>query len=245
MILDDDIETVNLLRSYVEMTTGLDVAYAGTDPRKALLRLQTAKVDILIIDMEMPKINGLEFLAQIRERVRGRVPGSAPLNVIVCSAHRDYAADTFGYDVSDFLMKPLNFPRFMESIDRIRRSLMVEPSATALAGGSDLFLFRLDNNRKKRINYNEIIYLEADNNYCKAWVDDETYYIAKQSLKETLMILPRDKFERVHRSFAVAYEYIDCIEGDNIKLRHISEPIPKGNRERYRGFSDWDDTHTI
>ena len=132
----------------------------------------------------------------------------------------------------------------MESIERVRSSLLVAPSATALAGGSELLLFRIESNRKKRVDYDEIIYLEADNKYCKVWVDADTYYISRRSLRDTLLMLPKTRFERVHRSYAIGYDYIDYIEGDEIKLRHIDKRIPKGNPRLYRGFADWDDAHT-
>jgi len=245
MIVDDDPETVKLLKAYVRQTTGLAVAHAGTDARKALERLHWMKVNILIIDMEMPKINGLDFLAQIRERVRGNVPGAEPLKVIVCSAHRSYAFDTFSYYVSDYLLKPLSFPRFIDSIDRVRRELMVQPSATALAGKSSLLLIRKDRAQKVRVDFDEIIYLQADDGYCRVFVGEKEHYTAKQPLKDLLMLLPREQFVHIHKSFAVSYDYIDCVNGDSVKLRHIDEPIPIGDRKHYPDFARWDESNTV
>ena len=245
MILDDDEEIVELLKSYIEMASGLDIAYAGTDPHKALRQLQTAKVEILFIDMEMPRISGIDFLAQVRERIHGRVPKMPRLKVIVCSAHRDYAADTYGYDVTDYLVKPLNFPRFMEAIDRARNELMVRASATELAGGADLLLLSVDEKKRKRVDYDEIIYLEASDKRCKVWVSETVFYVANRTLKDTLLMLPKHRFERVHRSFAVAYDYIDYIKGNKIKLRHIRKLIVMGDMDVYPRFMDWCATNTI
>lgn len=247
MILDDDQTMVDLLKSYVDMTTGLVVAHAGTDPRKALERIERINVDILIIDMEMPRLNGLDFLAQVKERVQGTIPGESPLKVIVCSAHRDYAVDTFGYYVSDFLLKPLNFPRFIESINRVRRELMVTPSATALTGGSQMLLVKTEEgNVKKRVDFSEIIYLEANGKQCRLWLDDDTSYVVPLPLGDALLMLPRERFMRVHRSFAISYAYFDkIVEGKGIKMRHIERTIPTGRKKIHREYANWYDEHAV
>lgn len=247
MILDDDRHIVKLLESYARMTTGLVVSHAGTDPRKALERIQRINVDILIIDMEMPELSGLDFLVQVKERVQGLVPGVSPLKVIVCTAHREYAADTFDYYVSDFLLKPLNFPRFADSINRVRRELMVTPSATALMGEARMILVKTgERNIKVRVDLAEIVYLEAKGRECALWLDNTTFYMADYSLKEMLQMLPKERFVRVHRSYAIAYHFIDRVLGQTaIRMRHIDQPIPLGSRRYYREYANWYEEHSM
>jgi len=240
MIVDDDPEIVALLKSYVDMCTGLVVVYADTKPKKALERLQRMDIDILIIDMEMQVLKGLDFLAQIRERIFGNVPGMSELHVIICSAHRDYALDSYLYDVCDFILKPFNFPRFMESIDRVKRKRTVRPSRNALVGEDDFcFIKKEDGRTWQRVDYQEIIYIEADGNDCKLWIDDELFHSVHSTMKAALLLMPRERFVQVHRSFSVAYEYIHSYKDNKLKLNHVNRLIPMGDKKLYRQFWEW------
>ncbi|GGG89820.1 DNA-binding response regulator [Parapedobacter pyrenivorans] len=240
VIVDDDRAIVELLESYVRMYTGLLIGYSGTDPNKAYLYVKRARVDVLFIDMEMPGLKGLDFLALVRERIRGEVPGMPPIHVVVCSAHRDYALDGYEHRITDFLLKPFSFPRFVESMDGIKRSLMVTPSRAVLTGGDEMFLVKQEGGSVlKRVDYAEIIYLEAMGNECKLWLGENDHLIVGKTLKRALGQLPREHFVRVHRSFAVAYDYIKEVRGDELKMNYFEACLPLGEKDNYPQFWAW------
>jgi len=222
------------------MYTGLMVGHAGTDPKKALHYVLRSKVDILFIDMEMPSMKGLDFLAVIKDRIRGYVADMPPLHVVVCSAHRKYALDGFDHHITDYLLKPFSFPRFVDSMDRIKRNLMVQPSRTAFTGTPDHMFIRLAGGRTlQRVDFEDIIYLEAHGNECKLWFGDAEGIEVSKSLKGTLDQLPREDFVQVHRSHAVAYRYVDKVAGDQLKMKHISRALPLGEKRLYAPFWNW------
>ena len=240
VIVDDDPSTVELLESYVRMYTGLVIGFAGTDPKKAHLYLKRSRVDILIIDMEMPGLRGLDFLALVRERIRGEVQGMPPVHVVVCSAHRDYAVEGYDHRITDFLLKPLTFPRFVESMDKIKSGLAVNPSRTVLTGTYEAFFVKQEGGSVlKRIDYAEIIYLEAMGNECSLWFGENDYVTVNKSLSATLEQLPREHFVRVHRSFGIAYDYVDAVRGDEVKMKYIDKCLPLGEKSNYTQFWTW------
>ncbi|AIM39096.1 hypothetical protein KO02_22220 [Sphingobacterium sp. ML3W] len=118
-IIDDDQTAIDFLTEYVSKTAGLVKAFDELDPNKGLAKLMNGSVDLLIVDMEMNALSGMELIAQIKELQRPSRKSRFGMQVIICSGHDQYAASSYQYDVTDYLPKPLAYGRFVEAIDCI------------------------------------------------------------------------------------------------------------------------------
>lgn len=246
MVLDDDPEAVATLVNYIGLALRMRVCFAGTDPHAALRKIGRLRPDILFIDMEMEKMSGLDFLAQIKEYIGTQRRDVAPLQVIVCSAYRDYGVDCIAYQVCDYLVKPFGFPRFIESVDKAKRKILLLPSIATLKGGYELFLVKIKKSViKKAVYFDDIIYVEASGNDSLLWLDEDTSLEVKIQVREIELLLPPEIFVKVHRSFIISLDYVEEVGRDAVKMHHLKRPIPIGDRKLYPDFVNWEMDNSI
>jgi DNA-binding LytR/AlgR family response regulator len=236
VIVDNNEIDLYLVEHLVELTDGLHLAASFTDAREALRFLQThPEIDLLLLDVEMPDLSGLELMQQLAE------PHPA---VIIISSHRDFAIEAFDLHVADYLLKPVAHARFQEAIQLVQqRQLLSGPPAAAAppaallpasAGPSaekdshDLFV--KVNNRLVRLNFDEVLYIEAMSTY-SVLVTAKQKFIVHYTLKRIAGRLPFAHFRRVHRSYIVNTKLIDSIEDNILLLAGHEVPLAKSYQD--------------
>jgi two-component system, LytTR family, response regulator len=219
MVVDDKPLAVDILAAYIAKLPWLDLVYSSGNPLEALDYLRAQPADLIFLDIQMPELNGLQFI-----RVSG---GKIP--VILTTAYADYALDGYAYDVVDYLLKPIPFDRFCQAAEKARLRIEGSPSLGFLPLTSPC-LFVKTEHKIQRVALDDILFIEAKQNY----ISLETLSGKIMSLQGITSIeekLPRQGFLRVHKSFIVALDKIDTIERSRIFIKETVIPIGDSYRE--------------
>ncbi|WP_229212849.1 LytR/AlgR family response regulator transcription factor [Dyadobacter soli] len=220
MIVDDnEIDRLTALahaRQYPE----LNVVGVFESAEEALVRLQDAPVDVLLLDVDMPGLNGLELREQLMH---------IPVCVFI-TAYPDYAADSFAVDAFDYLVKPVRADRFGHTMSRIQQFFELRRKARLfdLSLGADT-IFIKDGHRQIKVSLHEVIYLEGLKDYTRIVTTTQPYTVLS-SIGNLLLTAPFQSFLRIHRSYAVQRHYIDRIDTQQIHVRQFALPVGRSYR---------------
>lgn len=228
LIVDDEPLAREGLSDYVARVDFLREIGQARDGLEALDLLKRHPADLLLLDVQMPGLSGLDLIRTLRDR---------PL-VILTTAHPSFAVEGFDLEVVDYLLKPITFPRFLRAVNRAQ-ALRTDPPAatgtpaavtsnTASDTAEDHFFVRVDN-RIERIRFDEIRYLEAMQNYVRIHTDRGAF-LPLLTLKSCLAALPDERFMRVHKSFAVQLARVTAFEGNELYLGKDAVPVSRSRR---------------
>ena len=201
IILDDEPLAREGLKDYVEEVDFLELVGEFKNALEANSFLKTNKVDLMLTDINMPKMTGLEFVQNLEE----------PPLVIFTTAYREFAADSYELNGFDYLVKPIPFDRFLKTVNRAFDHLSSK-SVTR----DDHFFIKVDGKITKVL-FEDILFIEGMKDYAKIHIGHESL-MALISLKQIQSQLPNSEFIRVHRSFIVAKNKVDSIEGNIIHI---------------------------
>lgn len=215
-ILDDDPLSRKILENLINKNPNVELVAQFGDPLEASNEISKIDCDLLFLDMEMPGMNGIEFIAAVPD-----IP-----QVIVVSSKKEYAADTYNYDVSDYLVKPVDPNRFDQAISKVADI----SSAVQAKDDGETHLFIKKNKGYTRINFDDINYLEALADYVQINTDTERFTVLS-TMKSITSRLPETKFLRVHRSFIVSLDKIDRLDDNMIMIGEKSIPVSRSYRE--------------
>lgn len=222
IILDDEPHAVRLLRDYAEKIPAFDIIYSGNNTYKVLNLLKEQSNILMFIDLQMPELSGLEIM-QINNNLQH--------NFIITSAYQEYALEAFKYKVIDFLVKPITFQRFYESVQKY---LAWQDSFNATPKTTELYI-RAER-KVYRIIPEEIIYIEGLKDYIRIHIEGDKI-IAYENMKDIIQRLPKNKFLRIHRSYIISTEKIKLLEGNRIWLRgDIRLPIGETYRREVKAI---------
>ena len=217
-IIDDDEINRLTLEHYVELTPNLKLTASLADGMAGLTFFREGnRVDVLFLDIEMPHLSGLDLLRVLPN----------PPEVIITTARQDFAVDAFALRVTDYLVKPFEFARFTQAVERVSSRVGSGSAAPAIETPTRSDLFVKVNSRMVRINFDEVLYVEALSDYVNI-VTDKHKYIVYTTLKalET-RLSPYVNFVRVHRSYLLNTQHIESIE-DNTANLHGGHFVPIG-----------------
>ncbi len=230
IIVDDQEESVNLIKDHVGNIPRLELLYATTNPVEALAFLDRERPDIVFIDIEMPEINGMDVIETLREKWGNNTP-----YIVFVTGYNEYALNGFDLGVSDYLLKPVTFKRFKKAVDRIVYGL--DNQDRTGAGANTGFLFVDGEYEKTRLNFADIIYIEGAGNYINV-VTEKKRYILYKSVKSMIDILPPAGFIRVHKSYLVSVDKIIALGESKLTLNIDNKEVklPIGNTYKKEVF---------
>jgi len=187
------------------------------DALEAFEYLNTNKVDLIFLDLNMPKLKGFEFLKIL----------PTPPKVIVTTAYKEHALEGFELNVSDYLLKPFSFERFLKAVNNaISTPAKIQTQTSEGTGVTANSIFIRSNKKYTQVVIDTIQYIEASGNYTKIISSIETITI-REKVSYVLGLLPKDAFLQVHKSFAIAIKHIKSIEGNRIFIGDHTIPIGK------------------
>ncbi len=222
LIVDDEPLAHQIVIQYAEEVDFIDIIGQCYTATEALAFIRKQPVDLLFLDIQMPKLLGTDLL---------RVLELKPL-VIITSAYKEYALESFELDVCDYLLKPYRFDRFLKAVNKALDLFeMKHPVNTnyAEASGSETIVIKSDK-RILQVGLDEIYFLESFGNYVKLWMDDN-FHLTPRTLTSFDNELPDLQFMKVHKSFIVQVKHINYIEGNQIFLKN-DRVIPIGKNYR-------------
>ncbi len=216
IIVDDEHIAHDIIKGYCDLLPHLELVQNCYDAVEALECLRQQSIDLIFLDLNMPKLKGFEFLRTL----------SVQPKVIVTTAYQEYALEGFELNVVDYLLKPFGFERFLKALNKV---VNVAPStsptlAPETSTGNSVFL--RSNKKYLQVILSDILYLEAAGNYTKIITTEQTISV-RQKISELLATLQFDQLVQVHKSFAVAKNRINSIEGNRIFINEFVIPIGK------------------
>jgi len=222
ILIDDDKLSRKILEEFIKKTEGVSLKASFSDGVEAINYLKNEEdIQLIFLDIEMPEMNGIEFLNSLKN----------PPQIIIVSGKGNYALDAFEYDVTDYLLKPVSYPRFYKSIDRA--TARFEQNKIHLVGKEEIFIKK--NSTLVRLKYDDILWVEALENYVIFNTFKEKYTI-HFTMKAIEQKLPSTKFTRVHRSYIVNTSTIDVIEDNAVIIKtddgNKNIPIGKSYKEK-------------
>lgn len=221
IIIDDEPIARKVLQEFIEEINYLELTGQAENPLKAISLLNNNDIDIIFLDINMPKINGIDFLKN----------STINANIIMTTAYAEYAVEAYGLDVLDYLVKPIAFDRFLKACNKAMKACESKKISPALPQkNNDHFFIKCDNQIEK-IFYQDLLYAEAMLNYVMLYTSSKKMmvYITIKSLEEQL---PADIFIKVHKSFIVNINKIKSIEGNILDIGNEKIAISQNLREK-------------
>lgn len=227
LIVDDEPLAHEVILRYIEDVPFLETAGQCYLATEALSFLGTHQVDLIFLDIRMPKLSGLDFLRTLQHR---------PL-VIITSAYEQHALESFELEVCDYLLKPFRFDRFLKAANRalsmytLRQPLspLTQAPPAVLPESSSIYI--KSDKKLIQIPFDEVWYLESLGNYVKIW-NEQKYLLTPRTLSSFESQLPADQFVRIHKSFILNRKFMHYIDGNMIRLRNGKEfPLGKSYRQ--------------
>jgi two-component system, LytTR family, response regulator LytT len=227
--IDDEPLALQLIVDYIRMTPDLMLAGQFENPLEAAQYISKNHIDIVFTDIHMPGLNGIEFT---RSMVSGPV-------VIFTTAYEKYAIDGFKLDIADYLLKPFTYEEFLTSVHKAERMIRSMSKPADEVQSNNEFLFLKSDYKIKRINFQDILYIEGLKEYVKVFtMHSDKPVLSLSSLKILEIKLPADKFMRVHRSYIVNLQKIDTIDRSRIVFGKNYIPIGDQYKDRFQEFLD-------
>lgn len=215
MIVDDEPLAIDVLVSHISNIPGLEIAGTCKNAFEAMEVLKQKQVDLIFLDVRMPKLMGHEFYRTLRN----------PPKVIFTTAHKEFAVDAFELEAIDYLLKPVTMERLIKAINRISVApIQVNTEENHLLETEGFLYFRSERKMIK-VNYNEILYIESMKDYVRVVRENDKPILVKQSITSVEDSLPTHLFMRIHRSYIVSLQKIKAFTNHDVEIGGREIPI--------------------
>jgi len=219
LIVDDEPIARKGLEEYVRDIEFLHLVGQCENPLKATAYLSEHQIDLIFLDIHMPKITGIDFLKTLRN----------PPLIIFTTAFPQYALEGYALDVTDYLVKPITFERFLKAAQKAHEIFSLKHLAGRPREGSDFFFVKCDG-RFEKVFFKDVLYIESLQNYIVIHTQEKKL-IAYMTLSGVEGLLPKDQFVKVHKSFIVSVPHVKTIEGNEIVIRESRIPISRSLKD--------------
>lgn len=217
IIIEDEPLAVKVLSDYVAQVPFLQLEGTFRDAILATEWLRTNDVHLMFLDIHLPKLKGMAFLKTLANRPA----------VIVTTAYHQYAIEGFDLNVTDYLLKPIEFERFLIAVNKIKAT---DQYPNAAPPEARQYLFLTAQKKRVKILFSEILYVESQREYIKV-VTAKKEFISRMSTHEIEGLLPRHIFRRVHRSFIISLDKLESYSAESVEVNGISIPVGRGYKE--------------
>jgi len=229
LIIDDEPLAHLVVQEYAKEIPFLEIVGQCHLAIDAIKVLKEQSIDLLFLDINMPKLTGLEFLRTLKVTPK----------VIITSAYPEFALESYDLDVSDYLLKPYRFDRFLKAVNKVQEQYQLEQTAvtpTETSSVEDQQLFIKSDKRLINISLSEIYYLESYGNYVKVWLEKE-FHLTPKTLTHFEELLSPSDFFRIHKSFILNRKFIDYVEGNFVVMKNGKQlTIGKTQRSTFKSF---------
>lgn len=223
-IVDDEPLALGLLESYVRKTPFLELKGRYSSAVQAMNELTANRVDLLFLDIQMPELNGLEFSKMVDARTR----------IVFTTAFEQYAIDGYRVNALDYLLKPISYADFLQSVNKARQWFELQQKSQEKEVGS---IFVKSEYKLLQIELDQILYVEGLKDYVKIYMEDNPHPILSlMSMKAIENLLPASRFIRVHRSFIVQKKKIRVVDRGRIVFGNTYIPVSESYKSGFQAF---------
>jgi two-component system, LytTR family, response regulator len=219
IVVEDEPLAVKVLADYISQVPFLELQGTFKDAILATEFLRDHHTELIFLDIHLPKLKGMAFLKTLTH----------PPAVIITTAYHQYAVEGFELNVTDYLLKPFEFERFLVAVNKVKTA-QKEKSETAESGASKDYLFVNVQKKKVKILFAEILYIESQREYIRL-VTTKAAYVSKMSTHEIEDLLPPQLFRRIHRSYIVSVNRIDSYTAEEVEINGVAIPVGRGYRD--------------
>lgn len=219
IIIEDEPLAVKVLADYISQVPFLELKGSFKDAILATDYLRDNTTDLIFLDIHLPKLKGMAFLKTLTH----------PPAIIITTAYHQYAVEGFSLNVTDYLLKPFEFERFLIAVTKVKA---VETEKTKSNERTDVkdHLFLNVQKKKVKILFADIIYIESQREYIRI-ITTKKEYISKMSTHEIEDLLPAHLFKRIHRSFIISVSKIESYNAEMVEVNGVSIPIGRGYKD--------------
>jgi DNA-binding LytR/AlgR family response regulator len=221
LIVEDEPIGQEIIRSYIDRVGFIHIEGQFKNALEAFAWLQSNSVDVLFLDIKMPRMSGLELLRSLQHKPKA----------IITSAYRDYAIDAFELDVVDYLLKPIAFDRFLKAVNKLYPEPAIQRDSKPEAPGEKPFLFVKGNKQLQKVYIDDIIYIESQRDYVRIRLTGNAEVITRQTISYYEEFLPANLFMRIHRSFIVATRKITAFEATRLFIGNVALPVGRNYKQ--------------
>lgn len=204
-VLDDELHAIDIIKSYIAKTPNTELIGFNQNPLMALNEINSKLPDIAFVDVNMPHLSGIDCFNLIKKEV----------SIIFTTAYAQYAVDAFDRNAYDFLLKPVKYERFLQTILKVTDYRLQQSANARLYKDDHVFIHTGLKGQMTRIEFDDILYIESLNNYLVFHLKTEKH-IVYITLKELIQTLPTDGFSRIHKSVIVNNSKIKTIESNQV-----------------------------
>jgi len=219
IIIEDEPLATKVLTDYVSQVPFLELQDSFKDAILATDWLRQNNTDLIFLDIHLPKLKGMAFLKTLTD----------PPAVIITTAYHQYAVEGFSLSVTDYLLKPIEFDRFLVAVNKVKKTQGEKPPAVEPQDAKD-FIFLNVQKKKVKILFSDIVFIESQREYIRI-VTTKKEYLSKMSTHEIEALLPGHMFKRIHRSFIISISKIDSYTAEDVEVNGVSIPIGRDYRE--------------
>jgi DNA-binding LytR/AlgR family response regulator len=221
LVVEDEPLAAEILVDYIGQVPFLELKCVCSDAIYAMEILQTEKIDLIFLDIHLPKLKGMDFLESLK----------TPPSVIITSAYKDYALQAFDVGVIDYLLKPIRFNRFLKAVGKMNQPNR-PPSAEPVvaAGGERRYVYFNVGKKRVKIYLDDILFIESLREYVRITTPDKSILV-KYHIAELEELLAKDNFLRVHRSFIVSKSKITAFSATEVEIGGKQIPIGRSYKE--------------
>ena len=222
IIVEDEPLAVKVLADYISQVPFIELLGSFRDAILATEFLRSQTVDLIFLDIHLPKLKGMAFLKTLVN----------PPAVIITTAYHQYAVEGYDLNVKDYLLKPVEFERFLVAVNKVQAAHTTIETAPIKSEEKD-YLFLNVQKKKVKISFSDILYIESQREYIRL-VTVKNEFLSKISTAEIEELLPKNLFKRIHRSYIVNIRKIDSYNAEGVEVNGIPIPVGRG----YRGILD-------
>lgn len=218
VIVDDETASINVLKRFISKVPDLKLLGTSTDPQQGLQMITDHKPDLAFLDIQMPNMSGMELASQIQWDTK----------FIFCTAHSEFAVQSYELEAVDYLMKPIEFGRFLKAIHRLSNTLhYAAPFQSKPVPNDYIYVNTGRKGSMIKIDFDDIQHIEGMNNYVCFHLsnDKKLAYLTLQSLEDRL---PGEEFIRVHKSYIVPLSKVKALENNELHMKNSTEKVPVG-----------------
>ncbi|RIA09527.1 LytTR family two component transcriptional regulator [Flavobacteriaceae bacterium MAR_2010_72] len=221
IIVDDEPPAIHVLETYIESLPQLEIVGVCKNAFEAINLMNTEKVDLMFLDINMPKLMGTQLMKTLQH----------PPKVIFTTAHKDYAIEAFDLDAIDYLLKPISFERFLKAVNKFCNIPQAELESVAQNPG--FVYFRADRKMVK-VFLDDVLYIESFKDYVVIHRSNESPLRIKQTLNSVESVLPKHQFLRIHRSYIVSFNKITAFTKTDVEIGKMELPIGRSYSDVFK-----------
>lgn len=221
IIVEDEPLAAEVLQDYISQTPFLELKTICSDALYAIEILQKEKIDLVFLDIHLPKLKGLDFIKTLK----------SPPQIIITTAYQEYALQGYELNVTDYLLKPIEFSRFLTAVNKLNQHKATTPNiAAAPVSLERAYLFFNVSKKRVKVFLDEILYIESLKEYIRITTKNKSI-LTKFQLGQIEELLTKNNFLRIHRSFIVAKDKIDAFSATEIEINGKQIPIGRSYKE--------------